>query len=143
MPDLDCYLHRCLYFTANRLCRAIGRLADEAFMPAGLSPSHAFLLMLAIETPGIGPKSLSDALHLAPSTVTRFIDALVGRGLIERRAQGKTVSVFPTEQGLAMQETIAAAWRRLHERYCAILGAQAGDDLARRIDLAVGQIEGE
>jgi DNA-binding MarR family transcriptional regulator len=110
-------------------------------MPTGLSPSHAFLMMLAIETPGITQKELSHALHLAPSTVTRFIDTLVNRGYLERKAHGKSVCVFPTEDGLALGDAIAHAWHSLYERYCRLLGPQAGDDLARRIDRAVGMLE--
>ncbi len=92
-------LTNCLYFTANSLSRVITRMAEEAFRPTGLSPSHVFLLMLANENPGIGPKEMSDYLQLAPSTVTRFVDALVGKGLLERRAEGKTVGLFPTPEG--------------------------------------------
>jgi DNA-binding MarR family transcriptional regulator len=51
-------------------------------MKTGLSPSHAFLMMLATDYPGIGQKELSERLHLAPSTVTRFIDSLVHKGYL-------------------------------------------------------------
>ena len=60
------YLHNCLYFTANSLARQISRLADEEFRLTGLSPSHAFLLMLVNEKPGITQKELGLALNLAP-----------------------------------------------------------------------------
>ena len=70
-------LHNCLYFTANSLSRVITRMADDEFRRTGLSPSHAFLMMLVNDNPGIGQKELCEQLHLAPSTVTRFIDALV------------------------------------------------------------------
>ena len=64
-------LHECLYFSANSLARVITRMADEEFHPTGLSPSHAFLMMLVNDNPGIGQKDLCEQLHLAPSTVNR------------------------------------------------------------------------
>ncbi|MEE8416834.1 MAG: MarR family transcriptional regulator [Desulfobacterales bacterium] len=74
MTECKSILHNCLYFTSNSLSRVITRMAEEEFRRTGLSPSHAFLMMLVNDNPGIGQKELCEQLHLAPSTVTRFID---------------------------------------------------------------------
>jgi DNA-binding MarR family transcriptional regulator len=140
MNPCQSILHHCLYFTANSLARVITRMAEEAFRTTGLSPSHAFLMMLATDHPGIGQKALSEQLQLAPSTVTRFVDALVYKGYLTRRSEGKATCVFPTEAGQALQEPIARAWKRLHHRYAEILGRQGGDELTTAIDRAAAQL---
>jgi DNA-binding MarR family transcriptional regulator len=127
-------LHHCLYFTANTLARVISRLAEEEFRITGLSPSHAFLMMLVNDHPGIGQKDLCEQLHLAPSTVTRFIDALVHKGLLMRKTDGKLSRVSATDAGQALQEDIADAWERLHQRYAHVLGLKYGDALTAMID---------
>ncbi len=136
MTATDEILHHCLYFTANSLARVISRMAEEEFRRTGLSPSHAFLLMLVNDTPGIGQKELCAKLHLAPSTVTRFVDTLVYRGYLKRQSEGKTSRVFATDLGAGLNEKIAAAWKALHQRYVDILGQSEGDDLTARIDAA-------
>jgi len=49
---------KCLYFTTNALARKVEKLAIEAWKPVNLSPSHAYLLMMAIEHPTTTGKNL-------------------------------------------------------------------------------------
>ena len=133
-------LHNCLYFTANSLARVITRMADEEFHPTGLSPSHAFLMMLVNDNPGIGQKDLCEQLHLAPSTVTRFVDALVHRGFLTRQTDGKASKVYATDEGANLRQPIEKAWKRLHQRYARVLGLQKGDKLTAMIDAASNKL---
>ena len=141
MPYDRPILCNCLYFTANSLSRIITKMAEEEFSITGISPSHAFLMLLVNASPGIGPTELANELHLAPSTVTRLIDKLAGKGLLERRAGGKTVRIYPTEAGDQVQETIYQAWHRLFERYSAILGEANSRALTQVIDEACQKLE--
>ncbi|WP_243357933.1 MarR family winged helix-turn-helix transcriptional regulator [Fundidesulfovibrio terrae] len=133
MADTKTLLECCLYFTANALARTVTRMAEAAFAPTGLSPSQAFLLMLAMESPGVTPSELAGRLHLAPSTVTRLADGLVRLGLVERRSQGKASHIHPTAKGESMSQTIGAAWKTLHSDYSKILGEQEGADITKAI----------
>ncbi|MCP4573455.1 MAG: MarR family transcriptional regulator [bacterium] len=134
-------MHSCLFFTANALSRRITHLADEAFRPTGLSPSLAFLLMAVVDRPGNCLKDLGQDLQLAPSTITRFADALAARSLVVRRQEGKVVSLAATDAGQALMPAVQAAWKDLYDRYSAALGREAGDDLTRRVDQANQQLE--
>lgn len=109
-------------------------MAEESFRPTGLSPSHAFIVMLVNDEPGIGPKQLCQALNLAPSTITRFVDTLVHRGYATKSSEGKTAAVFLTPAGKDLLPVIEAAWGSLYRRYSDILGEQAGQDLTRHLD---------
>ena len=129
-------LHNCLYFTANSLARVISRMAEEEFRKNGLSPSHAFLMMLANDLPGLTQNELAEQLNLAPSTVTRFIDTLVNKGFLTRHSEGKLSRIYPTKNGQLLKEDIDASWKNLHERYSKILGQENGDQLAAAVDAA-------
>ena len=142
MADSATLMHHCLYFTANKLSRIITRMAEESFGPTGLSPSHAFVLMVAAENPGIGPGELAEKLALAPSTVTRFVDALAARGLVTRTSEGRASRLAATSAGLALLKGVEKSWKRLHTAYADILGPE-GDRLADSLDAACRKLAPE
>ncbi|GAA4843525.1 hypothetical protein GCM10023310_21770 [Paenibacillus vulneris] len=135
------FLHDCLFFTANRLGRAITKIAEEEFAPTGLTPMYGYLIRLVNGTPGITQKELSEKLSITPSTLTRFIDKLEGKQLVERKGQGKTVLVYPTDKGIALEGTIRQASKNLRARYEAILGVEAAEQLSSLIELSSEQLE--
>ena len=136
MGNSNSLLTGCLYFTANSLARSITKLADEEFKVTGLPPSHAFLMMLINESPGIGPKELAGKLNLAPSTITRLIELLEKKNLAFRETGGKNVRVSPTLKGKKLQANIEKAWHNLYENYSKSLGKKLGDTLTKQLDEA-------
>lgn len=127
------YLRNCLYFTASKLSRVIMKMAEEEFEATGLSPAYAFLLIIVNNRPGITQQELGHALHLTPSTVTRFIDKLELKGLVTRTVEGKNSLIHLTEEGIDIQEKIEQARHNLYKRYSGILGKEKGDSLTKLI----------
>lgn len=130
----DGFLHTCLFFTANRLGRAITKMAEEEFAPTGLTPMYGYLIRLVIGAPGISQKELAEKLSVTPSTLTRFVDKLEAKRLVERKVQGKTVLVYPTDKAKEMEETIRQASRSLKARYEAVLGVEAAQHLTKELE---------
>ncbi|MDR7319463.1 MarR family transcriptional regulator [Brevibacillus nitrificans] len=137
----DGFLENCLYFTTNRLSRAITRMADEAFATTGLTPAYGYLIRLVIGSPGITQKELSEKLSITPSTLTRFIDKLEIKQLVERKVQGKTVLVYPTEKGIELGPTLRQASKRLKQNYEEILGKEVSDQLTHYLTSSSKQLE--
>ena len=110
----------CLFFNTNTLARDLNRIWDEAFMRVGLSPSHGYLLMLVLNKPGKTQKELCEMLHLKPSTITRFVDSLAAKNLVERRQQGKESMVYATTTGKrlgpALRKTVTRLSRMLEKK---------------------------
>lgn len=133
-------LTKCLYFSANSLSRSITKLADDEFKKTGLSPAHAFLLMLVNENPGILPKELSIKLKIAPSTVTRFLDQLEKKDLIIRKSNKRSIIISPTLKGKELEEQIEIAWKNLFKKYTNILGEKYSSVLTELINDANGRL---
>lgn len=137
----DKFLHTCMFFTANRLGRAITKIAEEEFAPTGLTPMYGYLIRLVNGAPGISQKELSEKLAITPSTLTRFIDKLEGKQLVERKVHGKTVLVYPTPKGQELEESIHRASKNLKMRYEAVLGAEAAELLNKELFKTSEQLE--
>lgn len=123
---------RCVYFNSNALARAVNRIWEEAFSKYGLSPAHAYVLRYVLAKPGCTQKAIAQALDLSESTVTRFIDVLVTKHLLERKnaEQDRRASlVNPTEKGLALQNGLETTGQALYEGMQEMLGASRLDDL--------------
>ena len=132
---------KCLYFTVSKLSRAITKMAEEEFAETGLSPTYGFLLMTVIERPGISQNLICEVLHIAPSTLTRFIDKLEGKGLVVRKSEGKNSFIYSTEKGIEFQESIEKARANLYNRYSEILGYEEADKLAKIVNDAFNRLE--
>ncbi|TCJ18840.1 MarR family transcriptional regulator [Flaviaesturariibacter flavus] len=94
---------QCLYFMSGALARKVEKLAADSWKPVGLSPSHAYLLLAVLETPGIQPGALASQLQLQPSTITRLMQKLEEKKLIVRTTEGKLTNVYPTPKARELQ----------------------------------------
>ncbi|MBL0356050.1 MAG: winged helix-turn-helix transcriptional regulator [Chitinophagaceae bacterium] len=121
---------KCMYFSSNALARKIEKLAQESWKVVDLNPSHAYLLMLAIEQPGIQPTALVEQLLLAPSTITRLLEKLEEKKLVIRTNEGKTTSVYPTPKGKQLKSQLDKCLEHFYISYSTILGK---DDSARLV----------
>ncbi|RKP50009.1 MarR family transcriptional regulator [Cohnella endophytica] len=135
------FLANCLFFTANRLSRSVTKIAEEQFAATGLSPMYGYLILLVNGTPGITQKELAEALYVTPSTLTRFIDKLEAKRLVERKVHGKTVQVYSTDKGMELEDTIRQASKNLQSRYREILGEESKQSLNGEIKSASEKLE--
>jgi len=119
----------CLFYSAGALTRVLNKMAEDAFSPIGLSPSHAFVLMSVIKKPGIQPTELSEILMLAPSTVTRVIEKLEHKGMAERRGDAKETFVYATGRGMKLEGKLKKSWTDLFDKYVGVLGEESAKQL--------------
>ena len=106
----------CLYFTISRLFRVVNKVAEEAFGELDICPTHAFLMIILQDEPeGMSVNKISEALTIAPSTVTRFVDKLISKQYVERIKIGKQSFTKITSEGREIMPRIYEAWDRIFE----------------------------
>lgn len=111
--DDDFILTKNLFFLSRALSRELSSQADEAFASAGLSSSHALILLLVQRHRGIKPGTLAEKLHLKPSTITRLVQKLERRALVEKESHGRTMSINCTEKGTRAAGDVNRQWQQL------------------------------
>jgi len=115
---------RCLYFNVNALARRVNAIWDAAFAEFKLSPAHAYLLRLVLETPALTQGQIAAELKLEKSTVTRFVTALENRQLVRRQRQGREVRVLPTARATELASGLDQTGDALYQQLLTQLGEQ-------------------
>jgi DNA-binding MarR family transcriptional regulator len=131
----------CLYFTANALARKVEKIAIESWKKVDLSPSHAYLLMLTLEVPGIQAGQLAEQLQLTPSTITRLLQKLEERKLVIRASEGKQTNVYPTQKGRELKPLLKQCIDDANERFAKVLGKEESKQLIRNMNLVADKLE--
>lgn len=116
-------------------------MAEESFQRYGFSPTHAYLMLAVNEKEKVTPTQLAQILHMTPSTITRFVDKLVGKGFLEREVEGKNIFVLPTKKGREAQVNIEEAITDMYKSYVALLGEAQAKSVTQMIHETVEMLE--
>lgn len=130
-----------LFFLTGALSRKLNRQADEVLASVGLSTSHALLLLLIREEPGIQPGSLAEKMYLKPSTISRLVQKLERRKLVERESEGRTTAVACTAQGKELVQQVGERWELLLKGVREELGDRYAEVLSEMISNALETID--
>ena len=104
----------CIYFNLVTLTRRVSKTWQEEFERLGLSPSHGYLLFAIAENPKASQKELGELMELEASTITRFVDALAVKGLVEKKSRGKGAVIAMTPEGRKTYRDVKDAMDRLY-----------------------------
>lgn len=140
MKTSDSKYCKCLYFTTNALARKVEKMAIEAWKPVNLSPSHAYLLMMVIEDPGVQPGAISDELQLTPSTISRLVEKLEEKKLLVRVTEGKITNIYPTTAAKNMLPKMKECLSNFYNNYSSILGSQKSADMVKAMSELADQL---
>jgi DNA-binding MarR family transcriptional regulator len=121
----------CLYFTSNALARKVEKMAQENWKKFGLSPSHAYMLLVVVEEPGVQPTMLSEQLQLSPSTITRLIEKLEKSKLVVRTTEGKLTNVYPTPKAKDLYPKMKASAEEFYQKTLKTLGEKESSTLIK------------
>lgn len=130
-----------LFFLSAAFSRKLSRQADDVFASIGLSSSHALLLLLIHREPEIQPGALADKISLKPSTITRLVQKLEQRELVNRESKGRATAVTCTSKGNDLTTDIENKWQELLDKKRDQLGDRYVEVLSEMISNALEKVE--
>ena len=130
----------CLYFNLSSLTRRVTRIWDEEFKRLGLAPSHGYLLTAMAEHPGLSQKGLGELMDLDASTINRFVEVLVKKGLVEKTGTGKGSTLAVNRAGKREVRRIQKIMVSLMENMSDTLGKERFHNLVGDIHSARGSL---
>ena len=134
-------LDKNLFFLSAAFARKLSREADEAFASVGLSSSHTLLLLLINQEPEIQPGQLADKLYLKPSTITRLVQKLERRKLVQKESSGRATFIVCTTKGVKVANEVAEKWRELNKLKREELGSRYAEVLSEMVSNALDELE--
>ena len=117
-----------------RVARRLRHQARDALAPWGVSPSQLRALEVLLRHGPVRSGELAEHLRIAPRSATEVVDALVERGLVERRpdpADRRATQVAPTAAGTELGGAVRAARAAETDRLFATLDEADRAELAR------------
>ncbi|TYP93442.1 DNA-binding transcriptional regulator, MarR family [Fodinibius salinus] len=137
----DSILDENIFFLAGALARKLSSEAEDQFARFGLSVSHALILMLVDQHPDIQPSMLAQKLYLKPSTISRLVQKLEQRELVQRSSEGRKSLIVCTTKGSERAKEIGGQWEQLKENKKEVLGERYMEVLSEMISNALEKIE--
>lgn len=132
-----------LFFLTGALSRKLTNQADEVFATMGLSSSHALLLWRISNNLDVQPSQLANQMQLKPSTITRLVQKLERRGLVEKQSEGRAISIRCTAEGDELAEEIRQKWGQLIQQKRDKLGDRYVEVLSEMISNALETMDEE
>lgn len=106
-------------YTLAKVCKAHRGSIGEMLAGLGLHVGQEMVLVELWEADGLRIGDLAARLRVEPPTVTKMLRRLENCGLVERRqdpGDARSVRVYLTEQGRALQEPVTRVWEKTEEK---------------------------
>ena len=121
-----------------RVARRLRHQSREALAPWGISLSQLRALEVLLRHGALRSGELATHLRITPRSATEVVDALVDRGLVERRADPadrRATQVAPTDDGVELGRAVRSTRAAEADRVFATLDDADRAELARLLAL--------
>lgn len=125
----------CIAVRLRLLTRRVTSIYNHELRPHGLTIGQMNILVVAFRLPAATQQSVSRALHLEKSTISRDVGRMCDRGwLIHTRNDGRAVRLVVTAAGQQVLHQAFPAWVAAQKMSSTLLGSAGVASLRRLAD---------
>lgn len=132
-----------LYFAASIFFREVDRLASKIYRPTGLSPSLAQLLIQLLHSTYRYPSFMANDLLLHRSTVSRLIQKLEKKGLVQNFPYDHLAVIEPTAKAWELEPKLIQCNDDFYEQCYRILGREQYERVTKILTGLADRLGGE
>ena len=128
----------------ERAGRVVGERLDRAIGRDGVTSDHWRVLRLLADAEGHTMGELAERMEMNPPTLTKLIDRMVGKSLVQRAADpedSRRVLVYATDGGLDLLEELQGKVDEHHAALRALLGDRNARQLERLLTTLIEAAE--
>lgn len=128
----------------ERASRAVGERLDRAIGREGVTSDHWRVLRRLADGEGHTMGDLAEHLQMNPPTLTKLVDRMVGKSLVQRAADpedSRRVLVYATDAGLGLLQELQGAVDQHHAALQALLGPRNARQLERLLTTLIEAAE--
>lgn len=131
-----------IHNTLNTFSREISTFFDNYFKEFGLATSYVELLMLVKKSEdSCTQKEIAQTMNLDPSTITRFINKLLKKGLVEKNRTGRLATITLTPKGEKLVSNVEKMYKKAESELEGILGKQFLDTTGKLLRHGINELE--
>ena len=116
-----------MHAITNSISREITGFYDAYFKEDKLATSYIELLLMIEDYDKISQKAIATKMNLAPSTITRFINKLIKKGLVSKKMDGRISYVTLSESGKKEVPNLRNKYEQAEEDLKELLGTKYVD----------------
>lgn len=101
-----------MHSAANSFSREISRHFDSYFEEFDLATSYVELFLIVLEKEEVMQNDVAEEMNLAPSTITRFVNKLVQKGILKKEKSGRTAVIKISIEGEKLAPKLKSSYER-------------------------------
>ncbi len=131
-----------IHNTLNTFSREISTFFDDHFKEFGLATSYIeLILMVKRSDKGCTQKEIAQEMKLDPSTITRFINKLRKKELVEKSRSGRQSKITLTTNGEQLAVKVEKVYKKAEGELEGILGKQFLDTTGKLLKHGISELD--
>lgn len=140
MPqDIQELLNMDFYFSIKKLNRILEKKTEETYRKIGLSHTYALTLFILSQEDGKCYKDLADILCITAPSMTKIIEKLNRRDLVNIIPNGRTKQIYLSDKGKDLADVIAETFFSTRQEFIKLAEINNLNDIST-LNIQINQI---